>query len=118
MRKRLLPAIFAVMLALGTAAPASANKNRAPIEATCEGQPVTVMVNFQANGNAAAHVVGGGSFKTTELHLFLHETGEEVFSETTNFPKPATVTCTGTFFSTELEALLDFTVSGVVRPSR
>jgi len=117
MRKRLFAGMSAAALVLLTAGPAAANKNRGAISAECSnGQAVTVLVNFKANGNSAAPIVGGGSFKTSELHLFLAGTSEEVFSETTNFPKQPTVTCTGTFFDQEVEAMLDFIVSGVLRP--
>jgi hypothetical protein len=115
MKKRFLTAILAVsMLTLVSASTAAANPNKAPIEASCEGQPVTVLVNFRANGQASVAVAGGGSFTTTELTVFLHGTGEELFSETTHFPLQPTVTCTGTFFFPEAEALVDFTVSGVL----
>jgi hypothetical protein len=120
MKKRLLVAgVFMAALALSAAGPAAANKNRQEISAECSnGQPATVLVNVKANGNSAVPVVGGGSFKTTELRVFLQGTSVEVFSETTNFPKQPTVTCTGTFFSPEVEATVDFIVSGVLRPGK
>jgi opacity protein-like surface antigen len=118
MKKRFLTAILAVsLLTLASASAAVANPNKAPIEANCEGQPVTVLVNFKANGQSSVAVAGGGSFTTTELRIFLHESGEELFSETTHFPLQPTVTCTGTFFFPEVGALVDFTVSGVLHGS-
>jgi hypothetical protein len=119
MKKRLLVGIFGVLLALNAAGSAAANQNRVSIPGTCnEGQPVTFLVNFKANGNSAAPIAGGGSLKTTELHLFLQGTSQEVFSETTNFPRQPTVRCTGTFFDPEVEATLDFTVTGMPRPGK
>jgi hypothetical protein len=103
MQKRFLVAIAASMLALVSAGPAGANPNKAEIEATCSGQPVTLLVNFKANGQSTVAVAGGGSFTTTELRVFRHETSEELFSETSRFPREATVTCTGTFFDAELK---------------
>src|SRR6266581_61410 len=98
--------ILALALALTAAGSAAANKNRGAISATCDGQSVTVLINFRSNDNAAKPVAGGGSFKTIEGHFFLHGTNHEVFSITTNFPKQPSVTCTGSAIDPQSGALL------------
>jgi hypothetical protein len=109
---------LALVLMLAVAGSAEANKNRQAISATCGSQSAAVFVNFRASEQAAAPVAGGGSFKTTSLTLFLHGTNQEVFSVTTNYPGQPTVTCTGTFLDPDSGQLLDFTVSGVLRPGK
>jgi hypothetical protein len=116
MKRWYLAAIVALGLTLAASGSAAANKNQGPISATCDGKPVTVRVNFRSNNNAAAPVVGGGSFKVIEGHFFLHGTNQEVFSFTTNFPKEPSVTCNGSFTDPMSGELLDFTVTGVLRP--
>ena len=116
MQRWSLAGILALALMLAIPASASANKNQLLVPATCDGTSVTVRVNLQSNENAAAPVVGGGSFKAIEGHFFFAGTTEEAFSFTTNFPKPPNVTCTGSFTDPESGQLLDFTITGVLRP--
>ena len=77
MRKRLLViTLAAAALGLGVAGPAAANKNVALVEGECSnGESKLFRVNLHAGErsgeNAATPIVGGGSFKATELHLFL-----------------------------------------------
>jgi len=121
MRKRLLViTLAAAALGLGVAGPAAANKNVALVEGECSnGESKLFRVNLHAGErsgeNAATPIVGGGSFKATELHLFLE--GAEIASVTSNFPHEGTVTCTGTIFEPEHEVTLTFVVSGVLRPA-
>jgi len=122
MKKRLLAATlaaFAVTLCL--AGSAAANKNTGVVTAECSnGESVEVRVNFRAGErsgeNAASPIVSGGSFKTTEIHLFFE--GTEVASVMSNFPHEPTVTCTGTVFEPREQVTLTFIVSGVIRPGR
>jgi len=123
MRKRLLVGTFVAALALSAAGSAAANKNSGVVEAQCDnGESISVLVNFTAGErsgeNAATPIVGGGSFKTTELRLFVHETAQEIFSITTNFPQEPTVTCEGTVFEPKAQETFDFVVSGVIRPGK
>jgi len=116
MKRVVLPIIFALVLALSAGGSASANKNVGIVEAECSnGETLQVKVNFHAGEksgqNAASPIVGGGSFKTTELRLFSGAT--EILNVTSNYPKEATVTCTGTVV--EGEETLEFIVSGVPR---
>src|SRR5207244_6736387 len=77
MKKRLLVTTLALAaFALGLAGPAAANKNSAVVIGECSnGESIAFRVNFNAGEhsgeNAATAIVGGGSFKTTELHLFV-----------------------------------------------
>jgi len=120
MKKRLLATTFAaVALTLGLAGSAAANKNTTVVTGECSnGESIPFRVNFKAGElsgeNAATPIVGGGSFKTTEIRLFFE--GIEVLSVTSNFPQEATVTCTGTVFEPKREITLTFIVSGVARP--
>ena len=116
MQRCSLAGILALALMLTIPASAAANKNQALVPATCDGQSVTVRVNQRSSENAAGPVVGGGSLKVIEGHFFIAGTSEEVFSFTTNFPKPPNVTCTGSFTDPESGQLLDFTITGVLRP--
>jgi hypothetical protein len=121
MKRIALPISFALVLALGVAGPAAANKNTGVVEAECSnGETYEVKVNFHAGEksgeNAASPIIGGGSFKTTELRLFSE--GTEILKVTSNYPKEATVTCTGTVFEPQQEATFDFIVSGVPRPEK
>jgi hypothetical protein len=122
MKKRLLITTFAAAaLALGLAGPAAANKNTVVVVGECSnGESKSFRVNLHAGErsgeNAAAPIVGGGSFKTTELHLFFE--GTEILSVTSNFPQKATLTCEGTIFEPKEEVTLTFIVSGIARPDR
>jgi hypothetical protein len=121
MKRISLSIIFALALALTAAAPAAANKNRGVVEAQCSnGETYEVKVNFHAGEksgeDAASPIVGGGSFKTTELRLFSE--GTEILNVTSNYPQEATVTCTGTVFEPVQEATFDFIVSGIPRPQK
>jgi len=114
MKRFLLAAAMATTLALSMAGPAAANKNVTIVPAECSnGEVVEARVNFHAGErsgeNAATPIVGGGSFKTTEFRLF--KEGTEVLSVTSNYPKEATVTCTGEL-TLEGETF-EFSVSGV-----
>jgi hypothetical protein len=121
MKRVALSITFAIVLALGVAGPAAANKNTAIVETECSnGETLQVKVNFHAGEkseeNAASPIVGGGSFKTTELRLFSGAT--EILKVTSNYPREATVTCTGEVFEPVAEATFDFIVRGVPRPQR
>jgi hypothetical protein len=122
MKKRLLAMTFAAAaVSLGLAGPAAANKNIGVVTGECSnGESLQFRVNFKAGElsgeNAASPIVGGGSFKTTEIHLFLE--GTEIISVTSNFPQEATVTCTGTVFEPTRELTLTFIASGIARPGR
>jgi hypothetical protein len=121
MKRVALPIIFALVLALSAAGPAAANMNVGIVTAECSnGETVQVKVNFHAGEksgeNAAGPIVGGGSFKTTEIRLFSQ--GTEIAKVTSNYPKEATVTCTGTVFEPIHEVTLEFIVSGVLRPNK
>jgi hypothetical protein len=122
MKKRLLATMFAAFaVTLGLAGSAAANKNTAVVTAECSnGESLLVRVNFKAGErsgeNAATPIVGGGSFKTTEIHLFFE--GTEVISVTSNFPHEPTVTCTGTVFEPKEQVTLTFIVSGIPRQGR
>jgi len=121
MKRVALPIVSALVLALGAAGPAAANKNVGIVEPECSnGETIQVKVNFHAgeksSENAASPIIGGGSFKTTELRLFSE--GTEILKVTSNYPKEATVTCTGTVFEPLQEATFEFIVSGVPRPER
>jgi hypothetical protein len=121
MKRLALALIVAVGLVASTAGPAVANKNAGVVEAECSnGETYQVKVNFLAGEksgeNSGAPIVGGGSFKTTEIRLFFE--GTEVVHVTSNYPKDATVTCTGTVFEPREELTLDFIVSGVPRPEK
>jgi hypothetical protein len=115
MMKRLLVASATVAaLALTIAGPAAANRNTTIVPAECSnGETVEARVNLRAGErsreNAASPLVGGGAFKATEFRLF--KEGAEVASITTNYPKEATLTCTGEL-TIEGEAF-EFIVSGV-----
>jgi hypothetical protein len=121
MKKRLLATTFsAAALALGLAAPAMANKNTAVAVGECSnGETIPFRVNFRAGEhsgeNAATPIVEGGSFKTTELHLFFE--GTEIVSVTSNFPHEATLTCEGTIVEPKEGVTLTFVVSGIARPA-
>ena len=113
--------LWAVVLALGlallSAASATAgNKHSAPTTLTCNGRSVTFFGNEHSNVNSAVPVAGGGSFKFTEIHFFVHGTSQEVFSFTTNYPRRPTTTCTGTV--SEDGELFDVVAKGVLRPGR
>jgi hypothetical protein len=119
MKRAALSIALALVLALSAAAPAAANKNVGIVEAECSnGETYQVKVNFHAGEkseeNAASPIVGGGSFKTTEIRLFSN--GTEFLKVTSKYPKEATVTCTGTVFEPVQEATFEFIVSGVPRP--
>jgi hypothetical protein len=114
MKRLLLAAAMAAALALTMTASAAANKNVTIVPAECSnGEIVEARVNFHAGErsgeNAATPIVGGGSFKTTEFRLF--KEGTEVFSIKSNYPKEATITCTGEI-TLEGETF-EFSVSGV-----
>jgi hypothetical protein len=122
MKKRLLvTTCSAAALALSLAGPAAANKNTTEVIGECSnGETIPFRVNLKAGElsgeNAASPIIGGGSFKATELHLFFE--GTEVLSVTSNFPHEATLTCTGTIFEPKQGVTLSFIVSGVPRPGR
>jgi hypothetical protein len=121
MKRVAVSIVFALALALSAVAPAAANKNVGIVEAECSnGKTYQVKVNFHAGEksgeNAASPIVGGGSFKTTELRLFSE--GTEILKVTSNYPREATVTCTGTVFEPVQEATFEFIVSGVPRPQK
>jgi hypothetical protein len=118
MKRVVLPMIFALVLVLSAAGSASANKNVGTVEAECSnGETLHVKVNFHAGEksgeNAASPIIGGGSFKTTEIRLFSH--GTEFLKITSNYPKQSTVICTGTVFEPVAEETFEFIVSGVPR---
>jgi len=122
MKKRLLVTTFAVAaFALCMAGPAAANKNTAVVIGECSnGESIPFRVNFNAGEhsreNAATPIVGGGSFKTTELHLFVE--GVEVAFVKSNFPKESSLTCTGTGVEPRTETTFSFIVSGIARPGK
>jgi len=121
MKRVALPIIFALVLALSAAGPAAANRNVGIVEAECSnGETIHVKVNFHAGEksgeNAASPIVGGGSFKATEIRLFSQ--GTEFAKITSNYPKEATVTCTGTVFEPAQQATFEFIVKGVLRPQK
>jgi hypothetical protein len=114
MKRFLLAAAMTAAMVFALTGSAAANKNVTIIPATCSnGETVEARANLHAGErsgeNAATPIVGGGSFKTTEFRLF--KEGTEVLSITSNYPKEATVTCTGelTFEGETFE----FSVSGV-----
>ena len=114
MKRLLLAAAMATVLALSMTGSAAANKNVTIIPAKCSnGETVEARANLHAGErsgeNAATPLVGGGSFKTTEFRLF--KEGTEVFSVKSNYPKEATITCTGEI-TLEGETF-EFSVSGV-----
>src|ERR1700746_2068472 len=113
MKPLMLAAVTVAAFAL-MAGSAPANKNVTIIPAKCSnGETVEARANLHAGErsgeNAATPLVGGGSFKTTEFRLF--KEGTEVLSTTSNYPKEATVTCTGEI-TIEGETF-EFIVSGV-----
>ena len=115
MKRLLLVVALAAVPALTMTASAAANKNVTIIPAECSnGETVEARANLHAGErsgeNAATPIVGGGSFKTTEFRLF--KEGTEVVSIITNYPKEATVTCTGEL-TLEGETF-EFSVSGVL----
>jgi Ni/Co efflux regulator RcnB len=114
MKRLLLISATAAAVALPMAGSADANKNTTVIPAECSnGETVEARVNLHAGErsgeNAATPLVGGGSIKTTEFRLF--KEGTEVFSIRSNYPREATVTCTGEL-TLEGETF-EFSVSGV-----
>src|SRR5437899_2997003 len=114
MKRLFLAAAMAAVLTLSTTGSAAANKNITLIPAKCSnGETVVARANLHAGErsgeNAATPLVGGGSFKTTEFRLF--RAGTEVFSITSNYPREATITCTGEI-TLEGETF-EFSVSGV-----
>ena len=97
MKRLFLAVATATALALMTGT-AAANKNVTIVTAACSnGETIEARVNLHAGErsgeNAATPLVGGGSLKTTELQLF--KEGVEVFSINSNYPKEATIRCTG-----------------------
>ena len=114
MKRLLLAAAMTTVLALSMTGSAAANKNVTIIPAECSnGETVEARANLHAGErsgeNAATPLVGGGSFKTTEFRLF--KEGTQVFSVKSNYPKEATITCTGEI-TLEGETF-EFSVSGV-----
>ena len=113
--------IWAVVLALGltllsVASATAGDKHNAPTTLTCNGTLITFFGNPHSNVNSAVPIAGGGSFKFTEIHFFVHGTTQEIFSFTTNYPRRPTITCTGTV--SEEGELFDVLAKGVLRPGR
>jgi len=115
MKRLLLTSATAGAVALTITGSAGANKNTTIIPADCSnGETVEARVNLHAGErsgeNAATPLVGGGSIKTAEFRL--SKEGTEVFSIRSNYPREATVTCTGEL-TLEGETF-EFMVSGVI----
>jgi hypothetical protein len=100
MRRACLATLFALAVASAAVAPAAAaphNKNTALVQTQCDnGHNYTVRVNERSNINGAVHVEGVGPVKVVSLTAFEQGTSNVLFSDRSNFPKPANVTCTGT----------------------
>jgi hypothetical protein len=122
MKRLLLVAVLALGVALvlaGSAGAAPSNKNASPITVFCDnGKTYSAVSNDRANVNGAIHVLGVGIFKLVTFDAFDPETHEFLFGDTSNFPKPANISCNGTFTGVDPdgeEFTIDFTVTGYLR---
>jgi hypothetical protein len=89
-----------VALAASPASAAPSNKNVEVIEATCDGQAITVSVVHKKNENAdlvsAGPVIGGGATVVKTFTVYEAGTTNVLFSAVSHYGGPTNAECTGT----------------------
>jgi hypothetical protein len=114
-RRLLVCLLFSIVALLAVTPFASANKNTNPTLVTCSnGKTYTAVTKVNSNINSSVLAVGVGPAKTISFTGFAPGTSEVLFSNQTNFPKPANLTCHGTLTQIDPDTGEPFTFDFVV----